>query len=116
MASSTSAPSGISTEGIRQVTGSARAGHERESQARAAVSTISLRVVPIPREVFVVEHRHGAAAVAKHVDDLLKELVSRIERLPLFVLRIVAVLADDHHAVDRQLLRRRRSERSAIVG
>ncbi len=40
---------------------------------------------------------------AKHFDDLLKELVARILRLALFVARILAVLADNDDAIDRQL-------------
>ena len=50
--------------------------------------------------MFVAEYRNGAPAIAKHFDNLLEELVARIFGLPFFVLRVMAVLADEHHAIN----------------
>ena len=58
--------------------------------------------VPVPREVLVVEDRHTATAFAEHPDDLLKELIPRIEPLPLLVGGVVAVFADQQHPVNVQ--------------
>jgi hypothetical protein len=53
--------------------------------------------------MFVVEHRHGAPAVFVDLDNLLEELVARIQRLALFVARVLAVFADQDDAVDGEL-------------
>ena len=54
--------------------------------------------------MLVVEDRHAAAVGLEHFDALLEELVARVLNLPLGVDRIVAMLADDHDAVDGQLI------------
>ena len=48
-------------------------------------------------------------------DDLLEELLARILRLALSLLRIIAVLADHHHSIHRQLASAH-VKASAIVG
>ena len=80
----------------------AGAGHEGELHSPRRVVHL-LGVVPVPGEVLVVEHGHGAVARPEHLDDLLEELVARIARLALFVARVLAVLADQHHAVNGEL-------------
>ena len=96
------APSGISTDGVRQVTGRLEPAMNAKSQFAGGVVHLA-RPLPIPGEVLVVEDRHGAPAVAEYLDDLLEELVARIFGLAFFVARIIAVLADEHHAIHRQL-------------
>ena len=94
-------PSGISTDGVRHVTGRLEPAMNGNPISRD-VSYISFGPLPIPGEMLVVEDRHGAAARPKDLHDLLEEFVARILRLALLVLRIVAVLADQHHAVHGQ--------------
>ena len=96
------APSGISTDGVRHVTGRLDPAMKGKSQFARGVVHLA-RPLPIPREMLVAEHGHGASAVAKHLHDLFEELVARILRLPFFVARIIAVLAHHHHAIHRQL-------------
>ena len=55
------------------------------------------------REVLVVEDRNGPAIGLENVDHLPEELVARVENLPLLVVRIVAVLADDQDPIDGEL-------------
>src|SRR5438309_2078155 len=52
--------------------------------------------------MLVIEDRRGSPILLEHLDRLPEELVARIEFLPDFVVRIIAVLADDEHGVDRQ--------------
>src|SRR6185436_15689010 len=50
--------------------------------------------------MFIIENRNGAATAFENFHDLFEELVPRIKRLALRVLGIVAVFADEQHAVD----------------
>jgi hypothetical protein len=52
--------------------------------------------------VLVIEDGHAASARLENLHDLFEELVTWIQRLTFFVLRVLAMLADDHDAVDRQ--------------
>ena len=78
-----------------------RAGQERKAEPLRVVDHLRA-AVPGRREMLVVEDRHAAAARLEDLDDLLEELVARVERLALLVSRIVAVLADDDDAIDGQ--------------
>src|SRR5262249_24985048 len=79
----------------------AGAGHERKFQLVRSVVHL-LGPLPVPGEVLVVEDRHRFAAVAEDLDDLLEELVARIFGLAFFVARAIAVLANEHDAIDGQ--------------
>ena len=57
---------------------------------------------PSSRQMFVIKHRHTAPAFLKHLHTFLEPLVARIQRLAFFVARILAVLRDDHHTIDRE--------------
>jgi len=52
--------------------------------------------------MFVIKHRHRPAAGFEDFDDLLKHLISRIQPLPFFVGRILAMFTDQQHPVNRQ--------------
>src|SRR5205823_4622124 len=80
-----------------------RAGQEWKAHRVGGVDHL-LGPVPPPREMLVVEDRHTAARTPEDVDDLLKELVTGIEPLAPRIARITAVLTDNHHAVDGELL------------
>ena len=80
-----------------------RSRHERKPIVRA-VSTMLFGPVPVPRQMLVVKNWHRPPAAFENVDRLLKELITRIERLPLFIARILAVLADQQHAIDGELV------------
>ncbi len=79
--------------------GKRRAGHEGKAQLPGRLDHLA-GPVPLPREVLVVEDGNAVAALLEDVDDLGEELVPRIERLPLFIARIIAVFADQQDAVD----------------
>ena len=55
--------------------------------------------------MFVVEIGNGPAARSEHLDGLLEELITGIQRLALLIARIVALLADIDHAVHGELAR-----------
>src|SRR5262249_21892763 len=59
---------------------------------------------PFPREVLVVEYGHRPSVVAENVGHLLENLETRVFRLPIFVLRIVTMLADNEDGVHGQFL------------
>ena len=80
-----------------------RAGQERKAEATGIGDHLGA-LVPLGGEVLVVEHRHRPARVFEHLDAFLEPLVARIARLPLVVLRVVAMLGDDHDAVDGELV------------
>src|SRR5207247_5539920 len=80
----------------------ARPCHEGKSHAPRRVVHLA-RPVPIPRQVLVVEDRHRAAAGPEYFHDFLEEGVPRILGLAFFVTRILPMLADEDHAVDREL-------------
>ena len=101
--SSTSAPCGMSIAGIRHVTGSDDPARNGNFIFSRGVHHL-LRPLPLPRQVLVVEHRRGAAVLREHLDDLLEELVPRVLDLAELVLRVLAVLADHQHRIDRQLV------------
>ena len=79
-----------------------RAGQEREPQPLRVGHHLGA-LGPVRREMLVVEDGDAAAARLEDLDDLLEELIPRIERLPLVVLRIVPMLADDDDAIDGEL-------------
>jgi hypothetical protein len=58
--------------------------------------------------MLVIEDRDAAPFRLEDFDDVLEELVTRIKRLPEFVARVIAMLADDHHAIDGQFVRTER--------
>ena len=80
-----------------------RAGRQRKGHLAGRVDHL-LREVPAPGEVLVVEDRHAAATLAKDLHGFVEELVARVERLALFVDGVVAVLANDDHSIDGQLV------------
>ena len=102
-ASSISQPSGISTSGRRQVTGSDEPASIGKLQALRGVHH-RLGFLEAVGEVLVVVDRNGAAVLFEDLDALLEEFVARIEDLALLVARIVAVLADDQHGIDGQFV------------
>ena len=57
---------------------------------------------PAIGQVLVVEYGNRSPGLAKHRDELLHELEARVEDLAFLIARIVAVLADQEHAVDRE--------------
>src|SRR4051812_14508733 len=59
-------------------------------------------MIPAPRKVLVIEHRHGFSTRPKHLKNLRHEFVPRIKSLSLFVPWISSVLAHHHHSVHRQ--------------
>ena len=79
--------------------GEAGAGLEGELQLTGGVVHF-LGPVPVPREVLVVEDGHGAATLAEDVHDLGEELIAWVLGLSLFVLGVIAMLADEDDAVD----------------
>ena len=54
--------------------------------------------------MLVVKHRHALSCGAEGVCDLKEQFVTRIKMLAFLVVGIVAMLADDQHAVDVQLV------------
>ena len=58
--------------------------------------------------MLVVENRSRSTAAFIDVDDLLKEFVTRIKRLPFFIDRVVPVLANQQHAVDGKVVSTKR--------
>ena len=79
-----------------------RPSHEGKVQlARPIVHLLRLR--PVVGEMLIVEHRNRASRAPEHLDGLLHEAVAWIEFLILDVGRIVAMLSDQKHSVDRQL-------------
>src|SRR5436190_3435927 len=52
--------------------------------------------------MLVIENGHAMSAAFEDLDHLFEEFVARVKYLSLFILRVVAVLADNHHAVDRE--------------
>src|SRR5206468_1677094 len=78
------------------------AGHESEAQSARSVVHLA-RPVPIPRQVLVVEDRHGAAARFEDLYDLLEDFVERILVLSFFVAFVPAMFAYEQHAIDGQL-------------
>ena len=110
----TSVPQGRSTAGNRQVTGSDEPAMKGKPIARA-VSTISLAQSQLQERCLSLKTGTPRPVSPEHVDNLLKELVAGVKCLPLFVPRIIAVLADDQDAIDGQL-RSPLVRASAIVG
>ena len=72
--------------------------------SRFEVSTISLALREAERQMLVVENRDGPAIVLENPGCLAKELVAGIENLPLLILGVVAVFADDQHGVNGQFV------------
>ena len=54
--------------------------------------------------MFVGKQRQAAAVFTENLDDLLKQLVARIHFLPARVFGVVAVLADQQHRIDCQIV------------
>ncbi len=77
-----------------------RAGHECKTHLLRDVVHLP-GPIPVPRQVFVVEDGGGLAGSSEDSDDLLEELVARVEVLAFFIGRIAAVLADQKDAIDR---------------
>ena len=75
-----------------------RAGHQSETHLASRLDHL-LRPVPVPRQMLIVEHWDASAALFENVDNLLEELVPRIQRLALLVFRILPVFGDEQHAV-----------------
>ena len=95
-----------STEGIRQVTGSDEPARSGKPIARA-VSTISLAHSQFHERCLSLKTGTDSGRSPEDVDDLLEELVARIERLARRIARISAVLADDRARRRRRASRRR---------
>jgi hypothetical protein len=87
--------------------GEARAGHEREAHLSGRLDHLE-RMSPVVAEVLVAEHRHGSTRGPENLHDTLEIVVSRIELLPPGVVLVVAVLADEEHAIHRELARAKR--------
>ena len=102
MASRMRAPVGISTDGVRQVTGRLDPAMNAKPMLRD-VSYISFAHSQFQDRCLSLNTGTERPLDAEHLHDLLEELVARIVRLPLLVARVLAVLADQHHAVDGQL-------------
>ncbi len=100
-------PKGRSTAGNRHVTGRDDPAMKWKTHRPGRLDHV-LGPVPVPGEVLVVEDRDRSPAALEDVDGLLEEFVPRIERLPLVVARVLAVLADDQarHRRRAGLLRR----------
>jgi hypothetical protein len=54
--------------------------------------------------MLVVEDRRRAAILAEHIGNLAKELMPRVLLLAELVDRVIAVLADHQHRIDRQFI------------
>jgi hypothetical protein len=55
--------------------------------------------------MLVGEHRARPSTVFEDLDHLLEEFVARVQLLVFFVVRIVAVLADQDHAINGEFPR-----------
>ena len=82
----------------------------REEPARigksepVAVVDHFLRLIEAVGEVLVVVDGRGAAVCFKDLDAFFEKLVARVELLPLFVIGVLTVLADDQHRVASQFV------------
>src|SRR5262249_37867368 len=54
--------------------------------------------------VLIAEHRHDTTARFKDPDDLAQQPPLRILNAVIFAARIITMLADEEHAIDRQLV------------
>ncbi len=102
-ASSIRASAGISTDGIRHVTGRLDPAMKGKPML-AAVSTISRALAQSQDRCLSFQTGVVRPSAPKHVDRLFEEFVAGIKGLPFFVSRVVAMLADDQHAIDGQLV------------
>ena len=88
----------VGRRGIEADVRQARTGEERNSQfARHGGHFAS--PVWVPREVLVAEQRDDPAGLAKDRDDLVEQLLARIQLLAQRVERILAVLPDKQHGI-----------------
>src|SRR5687767_12894470 len=81
----------------------AAAGHQRDAQLTRLV-VHALGPIPAIREMLVVENGDEPLTAAHRGDDLVPKLLPRIHPLAKFVRRILAVLADEEHAIDGERL------------
>ncbi len=58
--------------------------------------------------MLIAKNWHGPPALPEDIHDAHEELVARIFRLPHLILWIVAVLSNQHHAVNRELIAAKR--------
>ena len=80
-----------------------RAGHKGKAQFHGSIVHLA-RPIPVPRQVLVVEYRGRFAGGAEDCGHLLEEFVARVELLPFGIVGIVAVLGDEQHAVDGEVV------------
>ena len=100
-APSSTIPGRSARGGRRQATGTLEpAIIGKPSVARLVVHPRGAR--PIVGEMLVVVDRHAPPRAAEDLDDLLEKPAPGIELLPLRVERIVAMLANQDHAIDGQ--------------
>ena len=77
---------------------------ETGTSSRFDVSTISLALAKLNDRCLSLKTGTARPSCSKTCVDLAKELISRIEDLPLFVAGVIAVFADDQDGVDGQFL------------
>ena len=53
--------------------------------------------------MLVIEHGHGPAGLTEGIGNFQEKLKARVELLPFFVEGIIAMLADQEHAIHGQL-------------
>lgn len=72
-------------------------------------------MLPIVREMLVHEDGATASAFSKDVHDLFEELVTGVELLLLFVVGVIAMLANESDAVDGQAAGAQRKGSSDVL-
>src|SRR4030095_426299 len=61
------------------------------------------RPFPVPRQMLVIEYRHGLAAVTKDSYDLFEELPARVLGLSCLVSGIGSLLAHEYNTIHSEL-------------